>query len=224
MQFKILLIAVLAGSLGFISSCTDLTGASEEKGPGILRIILEADPADSTINILGQTYGISENDSLGVNIYQGRAVNADSNFALLYTNVESWRQDQHTYNLLKTIEGVSVQHTVFESFVPPGDYSAISMGLEGFHMQVGPYSIPVELKSDLNPIAEFPFNYQVEESGVTEVHIFIEPFNSMTRQLDSYVFSREARVGDIFYLPETEFDEIVADLPYLINPNDPFGQ
>jgi len=224
MRYKQFLLALLLGIPLIFSSCSDLTKADEKISPGILRVVLESDPADSTISILGVTYGIGEDDSLGINVYQGRAVNVDSSFALLYTNVNSWRQDQHTYNLLKMTDGVLAQHTVFESFVPPGNYKSISMGLEGFHLQVGPYSIPVELKSDLDPVAEFAVDYQMEQSRVTEVHILIEPLSSMTRQLDSYVFSRRARVGTVHYLPESEFDEIVADLPYLINPNDPFGQ
>jgi hypothetical protein len=224
MRYKQFLLALLLDIPLIFSSCSDLTKADEKISPGILRVILESDPADSTISILGVTYGIGEDDSLGINVYQGRAVNVDSNFALLYTNVNSWRQDQHTYNLLKMTDGVLAQHTVFESFVPQGNYKSISMGLEGFHLQVGPYSIPVELKSDLDPVAEFAVDYQMEQSRVTEVHILIEPLSSMTRQLDSYVFSLRARVGTVHYLPESEFDEIVADLPYLINPNDPFGQ
>lgn len=217
------LVTVLLASALSILSCSELTQADENVVPSILRVVLEPDPTDSTITILGETFGVSDGDSLGINVYQGRAISADSNFALLYKNVNSWRQDQHTYNLLLRENGNFIEHTVFESFVPPGEYSAISLGLEGFHMQVGPYSIPVELSKALDPIAEFPAEYSMEEGKVTEIHILIEPFNSMTRQLDSYVFSRQAKVGDIIYLPESEFDELVQDLPYLINPNDPYG-
>ena len=223
MKKKFLIMTALCGSLLLLASCSELTKADEQIGPGILRIVLEPDPADSTITILGETYSVSGNDSLGINIYQGRAVTVDSNFALLYKSVNSWRQDQYTYNLLLWEDDEFVQHTVFESFVPPGDYASVSIGFEGFHMQVGPYSIPVELSSELDPIAEFPVEYIVEEGQVTEVHILIEPFTSMTRKLDSYVFSRRARIGNANYLRESEFDEIVKDLPYLVNPNNQFG-
>ncbi|MBT4034618.1 MAG: hypothetical protein HOB84_10510 [Candidatus Marinimicrobia bacterium] len=223
MKKKFLIMTAICSSLLLLTSCSEITKADEQIGPGILRVVLEPDPADSTITILGETYSYSENDSLGINIYQGRAVTVDSNFALLYESVNSWRQDQHTYNLLLRNEDEFVHHTVFESFVPPGEYASVSMGFEGFHLQVGPYSIPVELSSDLDPVAEFPVEYTVEEGEVTEVHILVEPFSSMTRRLDSYVFSRQARIGDVHYLPKSEFDEIVEDLPYLVNPNNPFG-
>ena len=67
----------------FLSSCT-LDEPDEFYSPvaGFLQVLL-LDDADTTINILGIDYGISESDSMDLLIYQGKAYDLDSNYAIL---------------------------------------------------------------------------------------------------------------------------------------------
>lgn len=202
--------------------CSGINDVEVDINPGIVRIVLQADPSDESIVILGETINVTENDSLGIKIFQGKAISKDSSYAILYQNVYSWFQEQVIYNILKRETGEYVQHIVFESMVPPGDYEAISLGIEGTLMAIGPYTIPIELPPDAESVISFDAKYKVSEKKVTEIHLQISPFKSMTRYLDSYRFSRIAQISEIRYLSRDVFDEIVAGLPWLINPNDPF--
>ena len=207
----------------FSISCSGLNPVDVEVDPGLLRIILQADPSDQSIVILGNTIQASEDDSLGINIFQGKAIALDSNYAILYKDVLSWTQEQYVYNVLSRDGDEYLKQKIFESLIPPGDYRGISLGIEGTIMEIGPYRIPIELPSGAESIMFFEHEYKVSEKEVTEIHLQISPFKSMNRYLDSYQFARISEISGVRYLSRDEFNRVVAVLPYLINPNDPFG-
>lgn len=209
--------------LFFLFQCSGINDVVIDVNPGIVRIILQADPDDESIVILGETINVTENDSLGIKIFQGKAIAIDSSYSILYKSVHSWYQQQIVYNILKREAGEYKKQVIFESFAPPGDYSGISLGIEGTLMAIGLYRIPIELPSDAESIMTFNYDYKVSEKEVTEIYLQISPFKSMKRYLDSYQFSRESKITDVQYLSRDAFDKIVADLPYLINPNNQFG-
>ena len=190
--------------------------------PGILRVVLQADPTDTSIEILGQTTTVGDDDSLGVSIFQGKAIALDDRFAILFKDVETATQEQCDFNLLSRPDGEFERHVIFESFAPAGDYKGISIGIEGIHMSIGAFEIPVELPADDDAIMVFLGNYRVLERQVTEVTIQLKAFESMSRFLDSFVFDRVAAISEIKVLPESEFNELVKDLPPLVNPNIPY--
>lgn len=207
----------------FLLHCSGFDDVDVEVDPGILRVILQTDPTDESIVILGETINVSENDSLGINIFQGKAIDVDSNYAILYKTVHHWTQGQYIYNVLKREAGEYKKQVIFESLVPPGKYRGISLGIEGTVMAIGSYRIPTELPPGAESIMVFEYDYEVSERKVTEIYIQISPFKSMSRYLDSYQFSRIVEITGIKYLSEDDFDKTVAGLPYLINPNNPFG-
>ena len=116
--------------------------------PGIVRVIFQADPSDTSIEILGQAINVGDSDSLGVNVFQGKAIATDDRFAILFKDVLTATQEQCTYNLLARENGEYQEYIIFESFAPQGDYKGISMGIEGIHMSIGPFEIPVALPAD----------------------------------------------------------------------------
>ena len=81
----------------FLSSCT-LDEPAEFYSPasGFLQVFITSDDADTTINILGIDYVISESDSMDLLVYQGKAYDLDSNYAILYKTINSWRQEEYT--------------------------------------------------------------------------------------------------------------------------------
>ena len=60
---------------------------------GFLTVNLKSDNTDTNINILGTDYGISDQDSMDLLVFQGKVFDADSNFAILFHNIKSWRQE-----------------------------------------------------------------------------------------------------------------------------------
>lgn len=202
--------------------CSAIEDVKVDVYPGILKVILQADPTDTSIVILGKEVIVSENDSMGIKIFQGKAISVDSNYAILFKDVYTWNQGQYVYNILKREQGTYKKHVIFESFVPPGNYRGISVGIEGTLLSIGVYRIPLELPENAESIMNFDYNFKIYEKKVTEVYLQISPLKSLSRKLDSYVFSRIAQITEVKYLNKDEFDEIVAGLPWLINPNKPF--
>jgi hypothetical protein len=204
------------------STCSDINNVGDPSVPGIVRVVLQSDPDDTEMEILGETIPVSENDSMGVNVFQGKAWSVDDNYAILFPSVHHYFQDQFTLNILKIEDGTYLPYVVFESFVPAGNYNSISMGLDGLHLMIGVYSIPLTLPPDDDLIITFEGDYNVEEYKVTEIIVRLKPFASMTRFRDTYVFERVADIHEINYYDKSEYDRVVEGLPYIINPNDPW--
>ena len=190
--------------------------------PGILRVTLSADPEDTMIIILGDTVIVSDNDSLGIKIYQGKAWSTEGEYGILYNSVFDYNQDQFVYNILKKEGGAYKKFILYESFLPAGKYQAVSTGLEGLHMKVGIYNIPLAQVTGSDPVMTFETTFEIAEGEVTEINLNIRPLRSLIRYLDTYVFARDVEVNRINYLPKAEFDKVVAGLPYIVNPNNPF--
>jgi len=180
--------------------------------PGLVRVLLKSDNTDTSINILGVDYSISEQDSMDLLVYQGKVFNSDSNYAILFHNVKSWRQEEFIYNLLdwNSSTGYTV-FKVFESHVPPGEYDMITLGLKASVMDIGPYLIPISLPEDTEGVMSLPVTFHVDEQGVTEITLSIKPFVSMSRYRDDYVFDRQVEIEDIQYFDETEFDRVIIE-------------
>ena len=204
------------------STCSDINNVGDPSVPGIVRVVLQSDPDDTEMEILGEIIPVSDNDSLGVNVFQGKAWSVNDNYAILFPSVHHYFQDQFTLNVLKRADDTYLPYVVFESFVPAGNYNSISMGLDGLHLEIGVYSIPLTLPAGDELIMTFEGDYTVEEYAVTEIVVQLKPFASMTRFRDTYVFERVAEISEINYFDKSEYDRIVGGLPYIINPNDPW--
>src|SRR5690606_39362259 len=74
------------------------TGVQESPEPGVLRVTMQADPADTTIVIAGQVLTVSPSDSFGVTIYQGRAFR-DTLVSVLLQSMTSYREDRKIISL-----------------------------------------------------------------------------------------------------------------------------
>ncbi len=200
-----------------LSSCS-LDEPDEFYSPsaGFLQVFITSDNADTTINILGIDYTISESDSMDLLVYQGKAYDLDSNYAILYKTINSWRQEEYTYNIIdwKSMHGYS-DFQIFESHLPPMEYKSLTLGIIASVLEIGPYRIPISLPSDVDGVLSIPVDFIVSENGVTKITLSIKPFESMTRYQDSYVFDRMLEVKSIEYFNEDLYAQIIAesDLP-----------
>ncbi len=172
------------------------TGVEVSPRPGILRVTLQSDPADTSIVIVKDTVRVAEGDSFGVTIYQGKVHN-DSAFALLYTNPRAYQQQDVVYNIIKRQGGQYHKFTIFESHVPPFSYDKISFGMTPRILRLGTFEIPVKAPSDISPFVELPVAFAVEEEGITEVEVRIRPFRSVRRYRDSYLFIPDVEVVSV---------------------------
>lgn len=133
-------------------------------------------------------------------VFQGRAYQ-DSLFTILLNSVESYRQSDDTVNVFLRNETTDefVDHTIYESYVPPGDYTKIEFGLKSSNIYVYPYFVPVALPTDAKPQVSLERNFQVRENTTTEIVVQLKPLQSIERYRDSYFYNRKIEIIDVRY-------------------------
>ena len=196
----------------FFNSCTlDEPKQFRSPEPGFLQVFIKSDDSDSSINILGLDYNVSESDSMDLLVYQGKAYDLDSNYAILYKNINSWRQEEFIYNIMdwQTSDGYK-SFKIFECHLPPFEYKSLSIGLIASILEVGPYRIPVSLPDGVDGVFSVPVDFTVSENGVTRINLTLKPLESMSRYQDSYVFDRKIEVSSVEYLNEELYNQIIA--------------
>jgi len=127
MRFFICILALI--SLYLLSGCE--TGVENSPFPGILRVTLRSDPSDTVLVERSDTFTVNQKYPalFMIKVFQGR-VYKESNLAVLYRTTSSYRQEDALYNILELDSlGEYKQNTIFESFIPPGDYSSLEFGV-----------------------------------------------------------------------------------------------
>ena len=98
------------------------------------------------------------------------------------------------------------KHKVFETYIPPGQYDSLQVGLSPASSPfdiviIGAMVIPVELPPDEEVLMNFDCEFTVHENDTTEIVLEIMPLESVRRYRDSYLFCRDIKVTEIRYLP-----------------------
>lgn len=172
------------------------TGVQESPEPGVLRVTMQADPADTTIVIAGQVLTVSPSDSFGVTIYQGRAFR-DTLFAVLLKSTTSYRERDYVYNVFQRDGSEFAEFVIFESLLPPGDYDSLRFSASAEMLSIGSFLIPVRLPPDAEPAMDFPARFQIAERDTTEIKVMLRPLESVRRFRDMYLFHRQFEVTHI---------------------------
>ena len=186
--FPILLSIALAAG---VVTCN--TGVEESPQPGIVRVTLQANPADTTILILTDTVRVTDGDSMGVTIFQGK-VFSGAKFATLFQSLTSYRPEDITYNVLKRDIGTYKTYPVYESYVPPGDYTKLQIGVTATLLKLREVAVSLQLRPNDPLLLDFDVGFQVSENKITEIMLQIDPLRSLTRYRDLYYFERKMRV------------------------------
>ncbi|NIT59569.1 MAG: hypothetical protein GWN00_26120 [Aliifodinibius sp.] len=193
-----IIIFLLIGITFILLGCS--SGVEESPDPGIVRVTLQSDPTDKSIVIIGDTLITEEDDQMIATIFQGR-VYRDTIFSILFKDTDSFRQEDITVDLLKrNSAGEYQEYTLFEYFVPPGNYDRVQFGLTSSQLDIGPLEIPVRLPPGESSLLDIPANFEVRENTTTEITIQIKPLDSLQRFRDVYQFFRIVEVMDINYL------------------------
>lgn len=190
------------------------TGVERSPDPAIFRVTLKANDLDTAIVILGDTSRFSRWDSFVLYVSQGRLYRGGY-YAMLYADISNARISSKTVNILarEWLNGVPITHTdtaeitprnsryikytVFESYVPPGDYDRLHFGLTASEMLINypkRYLNPVQLPENVSPLLEIPLSVTLQEGKITEVELEIYPFRSLRRYRDTFLFERIIKV------------------------------
>ena len=205
MRSLIVLLALI--SVYIISGCE--TGVEDSPLPGILRVTLQSDPSDTILVERTDTFTVNQTYPalFMIKVFQGR-VYKESNLSVLYRTTRDYRQEDALYNILELDSlGEYEQFTIFESFIPPGDYNSVEFGVNaasGYKLTIVSLSgrifeNPVELPPGEKLLVFFPQNFRVEEDRVTQIDIQISPFKSIKRYRDVYQFYRQMEITGVHY-------------------------
>jgi len=189
---------LVLGALGLLIWGCD-TGVETSPDPGVLRIVLQSEPSDTSIIIVADTLSVAPNDSFGVTIFQGKAFE-DSTYAILYRTLKSTAQEDNIYNIIRIENGEYKQFTIFESYVPPGDYDKIQFGMNSNILKFSGFDeIKVETL-DESKFVDLYHDFEVSANRTTEISIQISPFKSISRYKDSYRFSPQVQITNVVNL------------------------
>ncbi len=182
-------------SIGILS-CS--TGVESSPDPGVVRIVLQSDPADTSIIIINDTLTVSKYDNFRTIIFQGKAY-SDTNFAILYPTIQSYRQEDDTINVIDRENDVYKPYTIFESYAPPGNYTSVVFGVTANLLHISVFDVPVELPPDAPKLVTLPVNFKVSQNTTTEIDVQLSPFKSVQRYRDSYYFNRQLKITAVKY-------------------------
>ena len=173
------------------------TGIEASPEPGILRVTLQSDPADTVIIIVNDTITVGEDDEFIISIYQGRAL-ADSTYGILYPEIESYRQEERYYNLIRRENNQYIQFNMFESHLPPSAYDQVEFGIDSEYLQLQNFG-RIDVITPPSYFIKLPVNFEIRDNRITEVNVQVSPFKYITRYKDSYIFQPEMEVISVNY-------------------------
>ncbi|MCF8241396.1 MAG: hypothetical protein K9J16_08405 [Melioribacteraceae bacterium] len=100
--------------------------------------------------------------------------------------------------------------TLFESFIPPGDYNKVRFGIgpptneaqNRVHLEEidgKQLNVPLQLPEGEPLLLEFEVDYKIEAGKKTQLTFYLSPFKSISRYRDSYHFGREIKYVGVEY-------------------------
>jgi hypothetical protein len=182
----VLLMGMMAGGLLMVG-CDAVTTSPE---PGLLRVTLQANPADSAKEIAGQTYNLNEiSAQMNVTISQGRAYRGTT-FAQLFRDARDLsEQRQAEFDLLERRSGEIPQHLVYETLLPPATYDSLQGVFTANRFRVPGFGSEVTTAPDASPLVTFRESFQIESEETTTVHLQMSPLASLDRFKDEFRYT-----------------------------------
>jgi hypothetical protein len=206
---------LLITTLLLLHGCT--TGVEESPEPGIFRVTLLSNEADSILVILGDTARCSRIDRYNIITSKGRLYNGE-NYVDLYVFPTIDREPSLSFNLLqrqwpdgRLVGGTDpfeiqrsktmpTRYTIFEWYTPPGTYDKFQFGLIGVEVFVAiprQFNNPLQLPEGVSSVMDFTQPITVNAGRVTQLDLVIDPYKSIRRFKDSYIFDRKVSVSQV---------------------------
>lgn len=164
----------------------------------MLRVLLTADPTDREIVIVRDPVAVQPGDDFTVTLFQGKAF-SDSTYFILFKDLNSYRQEDLSFNVLRPADDGFERHTVFETYLPPGRYDSLQFGMTPGDLKIDVYQIPVRMNPAARVLQTFETPFDVRENGVTEVEVMLKPLTSVQRFRNSFLFEPNIEVAEVRY-------------------------
>ena len=174
------------------------TGVNRSPEPGIVKVVLQSEPSDTTIVILNETYSVDSNSVFLVQVAQGK-VYIDSFYSDILPELDDFKDTGNRYNILEQEDGTYKKTKLFETYAPPDNYNNLQFALNASVLKIAEFQIPVQLPEGAQLLMDFEFPFTVKERMTTEIFMQIEPLSSVIRYKDSYIFIRKIEILNITY-------------------------
>ncbi len=207
--------ACIVAGIVAMYGCT--TGVEPSPHPGIIRVTLKSSESDTSLIILADTTRFSRYDQFYATLYGGRVIRGD-NYAPIYATTSINRVQSDTVNLLarEWLDGTPInirdsvvitpqnsryrKFTIFEWYLSPGNYDQLEFTLTADEVLTylpKLYVNPIQLPQGTQPQLFFNTPFSIQEDKVTQIDIEIEPFKSLSRYQDSFLFDRKMQVVSV---------------------------
>lgn len=203
----IIFFGLLVAGLPVWFGCTNSIEPSPE--PGRLRLVIQHAPEDTLIEVGTKTMTLGDRDSMEVSIFQGKAYWGED-YWVLYETPETYFAGEKSYNILERNDaGTFNEYPIFDSFLPPADYTAFEFGITSSFLLLtkgyvfGGVGIRVEAIPDSSPILRFNQEFRITENHITEIRLTIRSFQSLERHRDVFRFE-----------PKIDIDSVTESIPF----------
>jgi len=138
-----------------------------------------------------------------VRLFQARVFNGDEcAYLTQYLDVPDY--SSWYFDILQRINYSYPKYTVFETYIPPGQYDSLQVGLSPASspfdiVRIGAMWIPVELPPDEEVLMNFDCEFTVHEGDTTEIVLEIKPLESVSRYRDTFYFVPNIEIIGVNY-------------------------
>lgn len=185
-----------------ITGCDHPVQPSDQ--PGVVKITLQHAPGDTVIEMAGKTNHLTSNDRFPLTISEGRVIRSpDSAYSNLFQNMDEFRQQDHTYDVLSLEkDGTPQRIQIFETRIPPGDYTEVSFVINTESIRLVPrgeqeITQPVEIGHNVDMPISVDADFSIKEQRTTVVNLHLASFESLTRFRDTFQFVPQISVHSI---------------------------
>jgi len=109
----------------------------------------------------------------------------------------------HNYNLFDREENTFKKIMIFQSYLPPGDYTNLQFGITAEEMLLtygyafGGIRIPLDRTAETSLLQDLNTEYTISPEHVTELEIHIKISESVERYRDKYNLNPKLTVVDV---------------------------
>jgi hypothetical protein len=186
-KYLVIFLGSILSALLFIQ-CTSNVDSNPD--PGVLRINIVTNPADTCIQIGFDSLFITNNDNFPLIISQIKTYTADENYAQLFPNFAGYKDEDIEYNFLEREQDSFVPQKIVESYIPPDAYNKIMFIIYPMEsVTIQGLTFPIKTADDYDPLITLDCNYSIDQNQEYEIYIRFNAFQSITRWRDTYYFT-----------------------------------
>jgi hypothetical protein len=163
--------------------------------PGVLRIYLVTNQADTCIQMGFDSLTIINSDKFPLTITQMKAYTDEINYAQLFKDFEGYKDEDIEYNLFEREQDKFIPQKIVETYIPPNRYEKVEFVVDtSGYVTIQGLAFPIETPDDYDPLISFDHNFTIDENQEYDIYIQFNAFQSITRWRDIYIFTKNFEI------------------------------